>query len=321
MAAIDVLMATYNGGEYLREQIDSILAQTFEDWRLLIRDDGSNDDISLSILKEYEAAHPGKIVVLDDGRGNLGPLGNFAALLESADADYFNFSDQDDIWKLNKLELAYQRMKEMEAQYGTEQPLLVFADREIVDANKKLLAASYWQVQGQHPKNFSDLLSLMPKCIAAGSTMLLNRVLREKCLPIPETARMHDTWIELVAAGLGKMSYIDEVALSYRRHGNNVSGGTESFKESRSIFARAGKLFKQMDVQKNVYRINFTQAETFYKRYNSEMDMETRERVEKFLAFRYSNIFVRVFLLLAHKLGPYGWERKLSFIWLAGGAK
>ena len=321
MAKIDVLMATYNGGEYLREQIESILNQTFTDWRLVIRDDGSNDDVTLKVINEYVDVNPNKIVLLDDGRGNLGPLGNFNALLEYSDAEFFNFSDQDDIWKSNKLELAYDKMSKMVTEYGQDIPLLVFADREVVDSNKNILVESYWNTQGQHPKDISDLLTVMSMCVAAGSTMLMNRSLRSACLPIPDAARMHDTWIELVAMALGKVDYIEDVALSYRRHDKNVSGGQQSFRESRNIFARAKKLMKSLTIQRTVYQIYFEQAEVFYQRYKDQLDRSTLARVEAFVNFRQSHLLKRVYMALVHKLGPYGWERKTAFILLASGAK
>ena len=95
-------MATYNGEKYLREQIDSILKQTFKDWKLIMRDDGSKDR-TIEILNEYEKKDK-RIKVLQDNKGNLGVAKNFEELLKNSSGEYVMFSDQDDYWMENKIE-------------------------------------------------------------------------------------------------------------------------------------------------------------------------------------------------------------------------
>jgi len=317
MAQIDILMACYNGERYINEQIDSIFAQTYTDWHLLIRDDGSTDR-TVEIINDYIAKNPGKITLIDDDKGNLGPKGNFYYLFETADAPYFSFSDQDDLWRPNKLQLAYEKMCDLaETENVDSTPLMVFADREIIDSDNNLLSASYWARQGLHPKNFHGLLSLLPKCVAAGSTMLINKKLRDMSLPVPKEAIMHDTWVELIASAFGRWEYNDEVVLSYRRHDANVSGGQQSFKESRNILSRAMKLFGSLKIQKNVYRENYIQAKVFYDRFEQQLEPDLRKDVQRFLSIHSSNPFHRAWLRFAKGFGPHGWERKLTFCLLS----
>ena len=99
---VDILMATYNGGKYIAEQIDSILNQNYNDWKLYIRDDGSKDN-TVNIVKEYIEKYPDKIILIEDGRRNLGPKLNFGELLKISKSEYCMFCDHDDVWMEDKV--------------------------------------------------------------------------------------------------------------------------------------------------------------------------------------------------------------------------
>ena len=128
MAEIGIILATYNGEKYLREQLDSILSNTFKDYEIHICDDGSTDG-TIAIAKEYAEKYP-QITVWQNEK-NQGYTGNFLKAVQRETAPYFMFCDQDDIWKPDKIEVTYRAMKEAE---GTEnQPVLVFTDAESYD--------------------------------------------------------------------------------------------------------------------------------------------------------------------------------------------
>ena len=114
---IDILLATYNGETFLDEQLDSIAAQAHGDWRLIARDDGSSDRTP-EILEAFRMRHPGKVVVLEDGDGNLGLVQNFSRLMAHSDAPYAAFCDQDDVWMPEKLALSLAKMRELEQEQG-----------------------------------------------------------------------------------------------------------------------------------------------------------------------------------------------------------
>ncbi len=122
---IDILMATYNGERFLREQIDSILEQSFSDFRLLISDDLSKDN-TREILNEYVKKDRRVIVFLQNK--NLGTVQNFEFLMQKVESKYFMFSDQDDIWQKDKIEKSLEKIEETKSD-------LVYTNLQVVDQN------------------------------------------------------------------------------------------------------------------------------------------------------------------------------------------
>ena len=149
---IDILLATYNGEEYLEAQLDSILNQTYSDFRLLISDDCSSDNTQ-KILKEYEKKD--NRIQLFFQEKNLGVMKNFEFLLKNVKNDYYMFSDQDDIWKQEKIEKSLKKLLETNSD-------LVYTDLEVVDENLNVTYPSYWKLKGIYNKikkynNFESL--------------------------------------------------------------------------------------------------------------------------------------------------------------------
>lgn len=149
---IDILMATYNGEKFLREQIDSILEQSFSDFRLLISDDMSKDS-TREILNEYVKKDSRVVVFLQNK--NLGTVQNFEFLMQKVENEYFMFSDQDDIWQKDKIKKSLAKMEETECD-------LVYTNLQVVDQELNLVNASYWKLKGFEKKvkkhnNFASL--------------------------------------------------------------------------------------------------------------------------------------------------------------------
>ena len=223
--SIAILMATYNGERYLREQIDSILSQSSKQWHLYIHDDGSTDG-TLEILNNYAEKHPEWVTVMDyPSQG--GALQNFMSLLEKVEADYYMFSDQDDVWHPTKVELSYQAMKVQEAQYP-DKPIIVHSDVRVVDGNLKLLHPSYRQYGHIYPEAVKDFKSCVIN-ITLGCAMLFNRKSREVSLDRPwKHALMHDGWVTTrTFAEEGIVYAMPEALLEYRNHGDNTVGATD----------------------------------------------------------------------------------------------
>ena len=130
---IAILMSTYNGEKYLREQIESLFVQTEKGWKLYVRDDGSKDS-TMEILSEYEQRYPNKVCVVRDIPQNLGAGESFMHLLGVTDAEYYMFSDQDDVWMPDKIERTYSKLLSLEKQYGSNIGIGVFTDLTLVDA-------------------------------------------------------------------------------------------------------------------------------------------------------------------------------------------
>ena len=195
---IDVLLSTYNGQAHLRPQLDSILQQSFSDLRVLVRDDGSSDG-TLGILNEY-AARDARVVIVADGKGNLGAFSSFMYLAELSDAPYFLFADQDDVWLPNKISSLLTRMQEIESESGSDTPVVVFSDLTITDENLNVIDPSLWHFQQFDPNICRDWRSLLAQNVVLGCAMIANARARAMSLPytIPEIP--HDHWIALTAA-------------------------------------------------------------------------------------------------------------------------
>ena len=169
MNKIIILLSTYNGAKYLKNQIDSLLSQSYDDFRIIARDDGSSDESS-QILKSYD-----KIEIVDSQQ-NLGAKGSFAELLEYAvkhtDGEFFMFCDQDDVWKNDKIEKTLAKMQEMQYEYG-DIPLLIHSDVIVVDEGLEVMAGSFWKFQNINPKR--DVLPhLLLQNVVTGCTMMIN---------------------------------------------------------------------------------------------------------------------------------------------------
>jgi hypothetical protein len=218
---LEVALATFNGERFLAPLLGSLLEQTWQDFTILIADDGSSDS-TMAIVGDYARRHPGRIRIVADGP-HLGIVGNFARLLRAATADYLMPCDQDDVWLPRKIELSLARMRRLEADHGTETPLLVHTDLMVVAEDLRLLGPSYARYVGLDPAR-RLLGPLLLRNVVTGCTAMLNRALYCRARPIPADAIMHDHWIALVAAATGKIGFLDEPTVLYRQHAGNAIG-------------------------------------------------------------------------------------------------
>jgi hypothetical protein len=219
--AIEVVLPTYNGAVYLEEQLASIDAQSQRPSRVLLRDDGSSDGTQELIARQQQLYGAWLQVLPADG--NLGCTANVNRLLEATTASYVALADQDDLWLPQKLEQALVRMQQLEAHHGADTPLLVHSDLELVDARGQRLGCRYLQRQRLDPQRTAPR-DLALTNVVTGCTVLLNRTLLQKALPIPPEALMHDWWLALVASAFGQIALVEEPGVLYRQHGGNVLG-------------------------------------------------------------------------------------------------
>lgn len=237
--SIAILMATYNGEKYLREQINSILRQTNKDWTLYIQDDGSKDT-TLEIIESYDDE---RIVLVDVGLTRQGACMNFMSLLNMVESEYYMFCDQDDVWFHNKVELSFERMKEEEVK--SNKPILVFSDASRIDADGKVFLE-----QEFNRKNWSkekQLKIIEERCninmlrlltICAGCKMFFNHKVKEVALPC-SNLRYQDSVVAMaVAESGGIFSCITEPLMYYRLHSTNTCGVRETlmFDKLKHIF-------------------------------------------------------------------------------------
>ncbi len=220
-----ILLGSYNGERYIREQIESIQKQDYTDWRLIIRDDDSNDatpDIIKSILSE-----DGRIRIIQDDLGNQGTVGNFGILLQCVkemDAEYFCFSDQDDVWQTWKLRRQMDLMLQLEKRRGKHLPILVHSDLSVVDDQLQMINKSFMTFQRIRDEKTSPLNVLLAQNYVTGCTVLINRALLDLALPVPSSTLMHDWWLALCAAACGELAFLPDATVLYRQHGKNEVG-------------------------------------------------------------------------------------------------
>lgn len=236
---VDVLLATYNGAKHLADQLDSLLAQTHDNFRLLVSDDGSSDT-TLAIVDRYrERLGPRLVVLPHPGRGQ-GVVRNFenlmAASLRDGVARWIAFADQDDVWLPHKLERCVDAMVQLEESGGAGLPCLVHSDLTVVDASLNVIAESFAAYQRMDPRECSSV-SLLSVNQVTGCTMMVNRALLEMALPLPSETVMHDWWCALLSSS-GRRRYLAAPQILYRQHTANQLGAKD-----RSLGTRLHRLF------------------------------------------------------------------------------
>lgn len=246
MEQIDILLATYNGEKYLKEQLDSILNQTYSNFRLLISDDCSKDN-TRKILKQYEEKDD-RIKVFYQEK-NLGYVKNFEFLLTKVENEIYALSDQDDVWLPEKIQKTYEKMKDTEAD-------LVFTDLEVVNEKLETIYPSFndFMLLTRKIKNYKDsyIMQYLYNCIT-GCTLMSKKKFLDKIIPIPTDSKyvIHDTWIGLVVSIYGKIEYLDEKTIKYRQHGNNQVG-TDKISHKFKKLEQVRNLF--IDVKLQLFR-------------------------------------------------------------------
>ena len=224
---IDILLSTYNGEQFLSEQIESIIHQSFTDWKLIIRDDGSSDSTN-AIIDSYCAVYPQKVIKINGPSSNIGVILSFELLLKQSKSDYTMFCDQDDVWLLNKIEESMLAISALEKKNTRATPLLIHTDLEVVSTTLKTLYPSLFDCANIH----TELLDSNPYYLGicnsiTGCTILINKAARLCSLPFPKNIIMHDAWLGVsVLLNKGIIKAIPKSLIKYRQHNQNTIGVT-----------------------------------------------------------------------------------------------
>ncbi|MDU3338237.1 glycosyltransferase family 2 protein [Paraclostridium bifermentans] len=303
---VDVLMATYNGEDYIEEQIESILNQSYTKWKLYIRDDGSTDN-TLQIIEKFSIKYPEKIFLVKDDKKGLGAKGNFKELMRYSSNDYCMFSDQDDIWLKDKIEKSFEKIKSLEELYGIDTPILVHTDLRVVDENKKIINNSFWKYQNLNPNNI-QLRKLLVENIVTGCTMIINKPLLNLSKNIPKESVMHDSWIALVASAKGKVYSLDEQTILYRQHSKNEVGA----KSVKGI----GFIQKNLNQEKINLSINNSigQASKLYEIFNEELTETDKQILKTFKNIRKHRYLKRKYIVIKYKFYKNDFKRRLGYL-------
>lgn len=288
---IDVLLATYNGEKYLREQIDTILNQTYKNIKLIISDDCSKDETS-NILKEY--AKKDNRIELYMQKENLGVVKNIEFLLEKVESPYYMLADQDDYWLPEKAEKTLDELKKQNAD-------LAFGDLEVVNEKLDTIYPSfneYMLLSRKINKYLNDYkMNYLYNCVT-GCTILAKKETIEYILPLPTNSKhlIHDYWIGTMVAIKGKVAYISEKLIKYRQHGNNQVG-TNKISHGFSKFEQVRNWF--IEVKLGVFGTYVENDERFpeeiQKLNNKAYEYYKMIETKKYFNFRKWNIFHKLY--------------------------
>lgn len=217
--SIAILLATYNGERYIKEQIESILQQQDVTLTIYVHDDLS-EDRTLQIIEEMSQIHPDNINILSSD-GNLGVVNTYQFLLDNVLADYYFFSDQDDVWYLDKIVQELELLKK-----ANFKPALVYSDLKVVDQNLGTINTSMFQHMNFQPTTTTDML--LTQNVITGNTVGINRPLRDLIVNYfrmnSKKILMHDGWLGLIASIYGEVFFLNKPTVQYRQHQNNVVG-------------------------------------------------------------------------------------------------
>lgn len=273
LPCVSVLMSTYNGERYIKEQIDSILSQKDVDIHLLIRDDGSKDRTPL-ICKEYMDKYSN--INFYQGE-NVGVGKSFMELLEMAPkAEYYSFADQDDVWLKDKLIQAIRSIKSIKE--IQDKPVLYTSNQILV--NEKLNPYGLrFQKEPRH-----DLIQEVASNSLSGCTMVmdlsLKNIISDKKYK-PEdyflNTRLHDTWFLIVANIVGEIIYDEKSYILYRQHENNVVGV-----KKKTTFQKIFDKYNRFITGK--YRGNRSRTAMFLQeKFNMKLSIEQKDELKYFI--------------------------------------
>jgi glycosyltransferase involved in cell wall biosynthesis len=216
---ISVCIPTYNGEKYIQEQLVSILVQLSAEDEIIISDDSSTDT-TLEIIKSLQDSR----IKLFENNTFKSPIFNLENALKHASGDVIFLADQDDIWEPEKVKITLNKLQNSD---------LVVSDCSLIDASGNLVDPSFYALN----KTKSGYLNNLIKNGFLGCCIAFNSKIKKSVLPFPKKIAMHDIWIGLTASLVGKVDFIEDKLIRYRRHGDNFS-----FTSAKSKFSVTYKL-------------------------------------------------------------------------------
>ncbi len=295
MSKIDILLATYNGAEYIATQVRSLQSQTFADWCLLVHDDGSTDN-TLEILEQF-AKNDNRIRIVNDGKRFHNCALNFMHLLGVSDAPFCIFCDQDDVWLENKLQVMYDAILSKD----NTQPQAVYSNSFVYNPDVPTIGGSASLCL---PTCVKDVLFM--NAGIQGCALMFNAALRSICRNVPKVVAMHDHVVTLAAATFGTLTYVDRHLMLYRRHEKAVTGPT-----AKRLTDRIAPFF---DSTKTVLdKKHYAAIQSFMETYNLLISDKDKAIFLDFLRFEKEGRIRRALHVFAKGYKLYGRSSILAF--------
>jgi len=234
---ISIAMATYNGEKYLKEQLDSIYAQTYKNIEVIVTDDCSSDG-TVGILEQYSKSHGLKYFANEE---NIGFVKNFEKAVSLCDGEFIALSDQDDIWLPHKLTTLVQNIGDN---------ILACSDAKLIDENNHVIAESFFKYANDPKNDRLTFPKLLIRNYVTGCTVLMKRDILQKAHPIPSDITYHDWWYGLIASTLNGIYVHKEALILYRQHDKNQIGVNED--KPVSVLKKISLIINKEHSQKRV---------------------------------------------------------------------
>ena len=302
---IAILMATYNGEDYLEEQLESLLSQTCQDFVIYISDDHSTDS-TCKIIENYQKQYPSKIFFFQNNSQHHGAKHNFIQLMIQHKEEYVMLCDQDDVWKPQKIEITMQKMHQLEEKYGKNPPILVHTDLEVVNQSLQTISPSFKEAMNADYSR-TQLRQIIIQNTLTGCTALYNRALANLLIAEPPYMIMHDWWLILVASGFGVVDHVDEKTILYRQHGKNAIGA----KDVRTLRYMIHKLVDWRDTKQAISE-TYQQAESLLTVYRDRLAPEQVHFLCEYCSIPQKNKLNRLISICLLGTLKHGFARKIA---------
>ncbi|MBP7865633.1 MAG: glycosyltransferase [Acidobacteria bacterium] len=312
MPSLDLLLPTRDGAAYLPDLLDSLDRQTVADWRLLVFDDASADG-TVDLL-ERRIPRDFRLRLVGRATSPGGPAAAVNELLAHSDAERVMFCDQDDVWFPDKVEKTLRRLAALEREAGPGVPLLVHTDAVVADEGLRTVSPSLWRYRRLNPDASRSFPRLLIQNRVTGCTTGFNAALRARVGAIPEGALMHDHWFALAAAAFGRVGWVAEPTLRYRRHGATATRlRSWALRDAPGVLAEE---WRAPSLRGYLARLR-AQARAFIDRFGPDLPPGAARAADAFARLDEAGWLARRRLIFRHRLFRDGLRRNLALLLLA----
>jgi len=292
--ALTVVIPTYNGEKFLSQQIDSILKQTLKPDRILILDDHSTDS-TLKILSKYNKHSQIEIHDFDNNVGVVENLKRAIPLLSNN--EYIALADQDDIWDIDKLEITYSELLNLEMNH-TSTSCIVFTDARAISESNEVLFDSYFK-EIKWNYNYFTLESIFINGGIIGSASLMNYSMFQQLKNLDNNFKIyHDEWFLFISFTFGKKVFIDKSTISHRKHANSLTFHNRHPKNT--LLSRILLNLKFIISSKSLLHDRIITAKCFLAKYQNLLSRYDIDRFNKFIRLHNKSYFIKKIYIRKH---------------------